>query len=282
MTTMQIDWPEWQGGMNPNYRIGNEILRAIVPTQASWTKFLVPVSQTAESSGVVDGDQELLDQQAQVRAALANALPRRVITLGGDCAVSAVPFDYLHGQYPDDFGVIWLDAHPDISTVNDSHHFHEMVVSNLLKVSHSVFDQDVEQPLQPNQVFFAGLVETDLRPMDRLVKDLNMAFATPKQLENGSPIKTWLVQNGIKHVAVHWDLDVLDPDDFKSILPAQPHLDRSQFGAAIGTMTLENVIKLLSDLGTDADLVGLTIAEHMPWDAIRLRQGLGKLPIFKG
>lgn len=277
---MQIDWPEWQGGMNPNYRIGNEILRAIVPTQDSWNKFLVPVSQTAKSTGTVDGDQDLLDQQTQVRSALAKSLPNRVITLGGDCAVSAVPFDYLHSQYPDDFGVIWLDAHPDISTVNDSHHFHEMVVSNLLKVSHSEFDQDVENPLKSNQVFFAGLIAADLRPMDRLVKDLGMAFATPEQLENGSPIKTWMAQNGIKHVAVHWDLDVLDPDDFRSILPAQPYLDRSKFGAAIGTMTLENVIKLIADLGTDADLVGLTIAEHMPWDAIRLRQGLNRLAIF--
>jgi arginase len=121
---------------------------------------------------MVDGDQALLDQHTQVRAALANVQPNRVITLGGDCAVSAVPFDYLHGRYPDDFGVIWLDAHPDISTVKDSHHFHEMVVSNLLKVSGSGFD------------------------------------------------------------------------------------------------------------GTDADLVGLTIAEHMPWDAIRLRKGLSKLKIF--
>lgn len=89
-----------------------------------------------------------------------------------------------------------------------------------------------------------------------------------------------MVQNGIKHVAVHWDLDVLDPDDFKSILPAEPYLDRSQFGAAIGSMTLDQVIKLLTDVGTDADLVGLTIAEHMPWDAIRLRKGLSKLKIF--
>ncbi|WP_252903969.1 arginase family protein [Secundilactobacillus oryzae] len=128
-----------------------------MPTQDSWTKFLVPVSQTAESTGMVDGDQALLDQHTQVRAALANVQPNRVITLGGDCAVSAVPFDYLHGRYPDDFGVIWLDAHPDISTVKDSHHFHEMVVSNLLKVSGSGFDQDIEHPLQPNQVFFCWL-----------------------------------------------------------------------------------------------------------------------------
>ena len=251
-----------------------------MPTQDSWTKFLVPISQTAESTGMVDGDQALLDQHTQVRAALANVQPNRVITLGGDCAVSAVPFDYLHGRYPDDFGVIWLDAHPDISTVKDSHHFHEMVVSNLLKVSGSGFDQDIEHPLQPNQVFFAGLIEADLRPMDRLVKDLGIAVATPEQLENGSPIKSWMAQNGIKHVAVHWDLDVLDPDDFKSILPAEPYLDRSQFGAAIGSMTLDQVIKLLTDVGTDADLVGLTIAEHMPWDAIRLRKGLSKLKIF--
>lgn len=92
--------------------------------------------------------------------------------------------------------------------------------------------------------------------MDHLVKDLDLAFATPEQLENNFPIKARMAQNGIKRVAMHWNLDILDPDDFKSILSAQPYLDRSKFCAATGSMAFDEVIKLLSSVGTDADPVG--------------------------
>lgn len=44
----------------------------------------------------------------------------KIITIGGNCIVSQAPFDYLHGIY-EDAGIIWIDAHPDVSTVNDNY-----------------------------------------------------------------------------------------------------------------------------------------------------------------
>lgn len=282
MTTTIINWPEWQGGMNPDYKMGNQVLSTIVPevSGAQWVD--VPVTADADSAGGIDGGVQLTEQQSIVRDTLSKIQPQRIITLGGDCAVSEVPFDYLNGLYPDDFGVIWLDAHPDISTINDTHHLHEMVVADLLQVSDSIFAQQIQNPLQSQQVFFAGLQTAELRPMDQLVKHLGMAYAMPEQFINGQPIQDWLISNNIQHVAVHFDLDVLDPDDFRSILPARPHLDRNQFGAAVGSMALDQVISLLTTIGSQTDLVGLSISEHMPWDALNLHQGLSQLPIFNG
>lgn len=282
MTTMMINWPEWQGGMNPDYQMGNRVLNAIVPEVFDAQHVSVPVSTDADEQGGIEGGVQLVAQQKFVREALMKSQPQRVITLGGDCGVSEVPFDYLHGQYPDDFGVIWLDAHPDISTIRDTHHLHEMVVADLLHASDSEFAQQVQNPLRPAQVCFAGLQVAALRPMDQLVKTMGMATATPEQLSQGQPIQDWLTTHGIQHVAVHFDLDVLDPEDFRSILPAKPHFDQAQFGAAIGSMTLDQVMALLTEVSHQADLVGLSIAEHMPWDALNLHRGLNQLPIFNG
>lgn len=281
-STLRISLPQWQGGMNHNYQFGNQILNAIVPPSIETPTLQIPLAGGDETtSKTVDGEGALLAQMQHVRAVLAKREPSRVITLGGDCSVSEAPFDYLHGQYPEHFGVIWLDAHPDISTPEQSHHLHEMVVADLLHLGAPMFNSAVEHPIEPTAVFFAGLQHQALRPMDGLVDELGMAYATSDQLTSSSqPLLAWLKEHQIEHVAVHWDLDVIDPDEFRSILPAQPQLDRSQFGAAIGAMTLQQVTRLLQDVSEATDLVGLTLAEHMPWDAINLRQALSQIPIF--
>ncbi|WP_412989860.1 arginase family protein [Pediococcus siamensis] len=280
--TVRLILPQWQGGMNPNYVIGAEILAAIVPQSSTTETLKIPVSQTAETHSKVDGEETLLRQMRTTYETLQTKQADRVITLGGDCSISEAPFDYLHGRYPNHFGMIWLDAHPDISSDQNSHHVHEMVVANLLKKGAPKFSHQVANPLTADQVFFAGLQYRDLRAMDQMVNTLKIPYATPEQTRGDhGAILAWLKQNEIKHLVIHWDLDVLSPDDYRSILPAEPYLKRDQFGAAIGDLKLKEVIQLLLDLGQITDIVGLSIAEHMPWDAINLRSGLAKLPIFE-
>ena len=46
--------------------------------------------------------------------------------------VSLAPFGYLHGLYKNT-GIIWIDAHPDVSTVKDGYpNAHAMVLGSLL------------------------------------------------------------------------------------------------------------------------------------------------------
>ncbi|MEE6677452.1 arginase family protein [Limosilactobacillus fermentum] len=85
--------------------------------------------------------------------------PDKVLMVGGDCAVSLAPFDYLSGRYGRDLGVVWLDTHPDISTTEESHHLHEMVVSSLLGKGAPGFN--AHHPLASDQVILAGLIEED-------------------------------------------------------------------------------------------------------------------------
>lgn len=279
---LRIVLPQWQGGMNPNYRLGAKLLNALVPESNQTETLEIPISKEEhQTNGVVDEEKILLNQMKTTFDTLTIKNPDKVITLGGDCSISEAPFDYLHGKYPDDFGMIWLDAHPDISNPTTSSHIHEMVVANLIHKGAKNFNEQVKNPIDPKKVLFAGLKYNDLRPMDNLVKDLNMSYITPEELKkDSSPVLDWIKNNNIKHIAIHLDLDVLDPDDFRAILPAEIGLDRSKFGAAIGAMKLAEMVRLLEDVENNTDLVGLSIAEHMPWDDINLHNGLSKLAIF--
>jgi arginase len=78
----------------------------------------------------------------------------------------------------------------------------------------------------------------------------------------------WLRSIGTAHVAVHFDLDVLDPRDFTSAFSVDPNGLRA-----------EAAIRLLSDVSQAADIVGLGITEDMPRDAMLLSDMLRRLPI---
>jgi arginase len=91
-------------------------------------------------------------------------------------------------------------------------------------------------------------------------------------------IKKWIQESGIKQLAIHLDLDVLDPKAFRSLLFANPEATYD-FSAA-GTMQMPQLLNLIKKLSEETDVVGLGITEHMPWDAINLKKLLGEIPIL--
>lgn len=284
--TLRIVFPQWQGGVNPNYAFGAELLSHIVPPSKCAETVTIPVGKNFPAAltavdGVDAGD-VLGSQMVTVERVLAEKQPAKLIVMGGDCSISQIPFAYLRSRYGDKLGILWLDAHPDVADTNESSHLHEMVLGNLLGQNPSSALTSVINPFPPNLVMLAGLIEEDLRAMDQACVRLHLAMAAPAELKESSQIVlNWLEANDIDYVAVHWDLDVLSPGDFRSILPAKPYDDPADFPAAVGRMTLSEISRLLNDVSEKAEIVGLSIAEHMPWDAINLRNALGELAIFK-
>ncbi len=281
--TLRLLLPQWQGGNNPNYAFGAELLAYIAPNSNTSETIEMSVDKDFEKklkveNGVV-GEQVLFKQMEETAKILEEQQPDRVIIFGGDCSMDQVPFDYLNGKYSGKLGVLWLDAHPDVSTPNDMPRVHAMVLGNLLGNGAPQFAAKVKNPVSLSHVMYAGLIEKDLRDEDKPVKELNLRLAGPDELkENSQPIIDWIEENQIEYLAVHFDLDVLTPKDFRSILPAEPYLE--DFDAAIGEMTLAQVVRVLKDVSTKAEIVGLGIAEHMPWDAINLRKSLSEISIF--
>ena len=83
-------------------------------------------------------------------------------------------------------------------------------------------------------------------------------------------INCWLKTCGASKVLIHFDMDVLDP---------------SEIVAAVGTdpegMKMEAVIRVINDIASKYDLVGLTVAEPMPRIAIKIKNMLHQLPLLK-
>lgn len=283
--TIRLSFPEWQGGVNPNYYIGAKLLNWLIPENKEQEVVEVPVDLNfCDEEVVTDGvswKKQLLSQQRVAKELLKKKAPDKVITLGGDCSVEQAPIDYLHGKYPEHTGVIWIDAHPDFSQPEDFSHEHAMVLGNLIGGGSPDFAAEVEHPFGIKDIMYAGLVADKLETWEvDHFKKYPIAYATPEELEkDNSKVMEWIKKNGYKQVIVHWDLDVLTPKDFYSLLCNEPDIAPVEY--AIGTMKLDQVICLLKDISEETDIVGLGITEFMPWDVIRLRKALSTIDIFK-
>jgi arginase len=93
----------------------------------------------------------------------------------------------------------------------------------------------------------------------------------------------WIASEGIAHIAIHFDVDVLDPTKFGPTLFNNPDAP-ADFLADVprGRMAPDQVVRLLQDVAALCDVVGLAIAEYMPWEAITTRNMLRKLPLLAG
>lgn len=91
----------------------------------------------------------------------------------------------------------------------------------------------------------------------------------------------WIGERHIEHIAVHFDLDLLDPAVFRPLTFNRPGLPADAFpGVPRGRMLPEQVVRLLSDVAGACDVVGLAITEHMPWDTLAMRNMLRQLPLM--
>lgn len=282
--TIRLLFPQWQGGNNTDYYFGAKLLAHILPDNEAIPLIEVPVFTQTEELTVengIEGEGQLLQQFEAAKTLLAETDPDCIITLGGDCSVSQAPFDYLNNRYGGAVGILWLDAHPDVATQAGSSRAHEMVLANLLGVGSGGLADIVTTPFKNQNIFFAGLIPESLRPIDQLVNTLDLDYASPQTLrEDPTRIEKWIKENKLKQVVVHFDLDVLSPEDFRSIYPAEPYTQARDFPAAVGELTLKEVAAILTMVSTHSELVGLSITEHLPWDALRLRNALASLPLF--
>ena len=100
------------------YAVGTAVLDAILPPADGLTT-TAPVAMGDEGLELVDGVEAkavVVDQLARSLQVIEEHDPERIVTLGGDCAVSVAPFSWLTRLHGDDLAVLWIDSHPDIGT----------------------------------------------------------------------------------------------------------------------------------------------------------------------
>ena len=88
--TLRLIYPQWQGGMNPNYYLGSHILKQILPKGKS-EEIEVPVSENFEENYIKNNinNPDILIKQLQIAYSILEIKnPDKIITIGGDCSVS--------------------------------------------------------------------------------------------------------------------------------------------------------------------------------------------------
>ncbi|MCD8349444.1 MAG: arginase family protein [Planctomycetaceae bacterium] len=282
--TIRLLMPQWQGGINNvSYPLGARLLAWLAP-ESDAPMLEVPIgsydgSSIAMEDGIM-GRTALTKQLRSARHLLDAYEPERVITFGGDCLVSQAPFAYLNERYDGALGVLWIDAHPDVSTPTNVYNSHAMVLGNLLGEGDPGLAKEVRRPLDTKKVMLAGI--DDMLDYEwEVVNRLGIAHVGSAALAGTSDrILEWIRHNSINHLAIHFDFDVLDPQRFRSQLFNNPNSD-VVVDAMQGKMTMPQVTRLITDVTKAADVVGFTFAEHMPWDDINLATMMDSFSFMK-
>lgn len=285
-STLRLIYPQWQGGIvdhwmpdipaddaSRGYYLGAQLLQLLAPESSQQT-VEVPVSldiNDRETEKGISARRVILKQTKAALAKIRENQPDRIVTLGGECSVSVVPFTYLAEKYPDDVAVVWIDAHPDINLPYDEYKgYHAMALTACLRMG----DEEIIG-MMPGKFDVSKALIVGLRSWDEGMKErqaeLGIKGLSPSEVaDNSEAAMEWLKATGVSKVVIHFDLDVLDPDEIIAGVGVEPN-----------GMKINEVVRLINDIASAYDLVGFTIAEPMPRVAIKIRNMLDRLPLLK-
>jgi arginase len=219
--------------------VGARRTAELVPADA---RVVVPVLDAdGEIAAGVRALDVILENLRLTQDALAG-IDDLVVTAGGDCGVELAPIAAARARHRDRLTVLWIDAHPDVSTPETlpSGSFHGMVLRALL--GEGAAPLVPEEPLAPEQVTLAGV--RSFEPGQReYIAEAGIRCYGVEDFESA-------LDAVAGPVYVHVDLDVLDPTEFASTCYPEPD-----------GVSLHRLIELL---GCVDDIVGASITEHAP------------------
>lgn len=286
--TLRLIYPQWQGGdiakwitevkdpeqASRGYYLGAHLLDFLAPSTGQKT-LTVPVSTELCKRVVTDGvlDRDAIAQQTRAALDILDIEnPDRIVTLGGECSVSVVPFTWLASKYPDDVAVIWIDAHPDITLPGDVYPaYHAMAVSALMGDGDKKILGQLPAKIDPSRILFVGLRDWERDEIKVRQNEYGIKHLTPEETVSGSEkVIEWLRNTGASNVVIHFDMDVLDPNEIVAAVGVVPN-----------GMKIAEIVRVINDVAKEKNLVGLTVAEPMPRTAIILKEMLNQLPLLK-
>lgn len=282
MKTIRLLYPDHVSGGLDTYYFGANLLQYILPQNPNQPTIKVEIlppdnREKAVTNGIYSED-EVLKGIKDAQKKIAAEEPDRIITIGGNCIVSLAPFDYLHGKY-ENVGIIWIDAHPDVSTVNDGYpNAHAMVLGSLMGHGAAQLSSQMKNPVfKPDEILYVGLQplhdyqEVFLKNMGVDYKVQNKSFLSDEEI--------MAFMRRFDHILVHFDIDVLDEHLFHSTYFANPELVGD--GSSGGKMTMEKLSEVLHLITENSNVVGFTVAEYLPFDEQRLNKMFSGINIFK-
>jgi len=288
MKTIRMIYPQWQGASisawipevkNPDdasrgYYLGAQLLDFLAPKNPQQKTITVPVSQEVGDRTPVEGviDRDVIAKQTKTAVAMLDVeQPERIITLGGECSVSVVPFTWLAKKYEGDVAVLWIDAHPDITLPGDVYSgYHAMAVTAMLGKGNKTILSELPAQIPANRILLVGLRDWERQQIIDRQKELGLKHVGVEDVQQSSEkILSWIKATGAKHVLIHFDMDVLDPAE---IIPA--------VGVSKNGLKMAEVVRIINDVTATYGVNALTVAEPMPRTAINIKNMLGGIKLF--
>ncbi len=281
MKTIRLLYPDFVSGGLETYHFGANLLTHILPPNQNQPLIRVNIAEpSGEQYPITDG----IYAKEQVISGIKNAMdaiemeqPDKIITIGGNCIVSQAPFDYLHGRY-ENVGVIWIDTHPDVSTPQNGYpNAHAMVLASLMgNGDDSLTSLMKNKKFTAEQILYVGLQPIHAYQQQFLEQQGVRYKIQDKAFLSDDEIKTFT--DKFDHILVHLDIDVLDEHFFHSTYFANPELKGD--GSGGGKMTMERLTEILQLISRNADVVGFTIAEYLPFDEHKLHKMFKSIRLF--
>lgn len=280
MKTIRLLYPDFVSGGLDTYYFGASLLSHILPPNADQPLVRVDVAPPGGEKDIRNGIYGLDDVLHSLRDAqkkIAQEKPDRIITIGGNCLVSLAPFDYLHGMY-ENTGILWVDAHPDVSTPENGYPYaHAMVLGSLLGFgARDLCSEMRNPPFEAKDVLYVGL-----QPIHgyqkAFLEERGLAYAIQDE-KNIDDEEIDRFMRKYDHTLLHFDIDVLSEQLFHSTYFANKDLVGD--GASGGRMTMETLGRILRKIVDNSDVVGFTIAEYLPFDEHNLSKMLSQLHIL--
>lgn len=286
VSTIRLIYPQWQGGMvdhwmpdipaedaSRGYYLGAQLLNFLAP-ESSQETIEIPVSldiNDRQTDKGVSARRVILKQTKAALEKLRETNPEKIVTLGGECSVSVVPFTFLAGKYPDDVAIVWIDAHPDVNLPYDNYKgYHAMALTACLGMGDEEIIRTLPGRYDASRALIVGVRSWDDGMKERQ-KELGIKGLSPEEVvEDSSAILEWLKSTGVSKVVIHFDLDVLDPAEIIAGVGVEPD-----------GMKINEAVRVINDIASEYDLIGLTVAEPMPRVAIKIRNMLNQLPLIK-
>ena len=175
-------------------------------------------------------------------------------------------------------GIIWIDAHPDVSTPKDGYpNAHAMVLGSLMGYGDNALSNLMKnEKFRADEVLYVGLQKLHSY-QEKFLKDMKVDYRVQtEEFISDDEIKNFM--HRFDRILVHLDIDVLDANLFHSTYFANKELVGD--GGGSGRMTMDKLSDVLKCITNNADVVGFTIAEYLPFDEYKLHKMFADIKIF--
>lgn len=256
---MILFFPQYQAGYVPSViPVGTPALRRLWEKAPDFVE--VPLQPTdADSPDIKNGIRFYDALRLQLIAAkgiIDSAQPDFILTTGGDCGGSFASISYINKLYDGKIGVLWIDAHGDIHTpqTSPSGNYHGMVLRHLMGDFEFVVPPDLA--LRREQIGYLGLRDTEPAEDEVIARYSIPRFGVQEIMADDAPIDavvSHFQKNGITHLYLHVDCDVMDENIFPHVHVPEPD-----------GLTLERLLDVLQKLRARMPVAGCCLTEWAP------------------